>query len=656
MKINSIIHLFNFDSLMKNRLLTLFAAMLCTYNAWSQVFFEYNNINYRADGTDEVTAISTSYLAAYDTHYDIPETVSYEGKEYRVTKIGNSAFAFRTNLKTINLPESITLIDISAFEGCSSLENIELPKKLITLNYYAFENCTSLQSVVIPDSIRTIEEGAFQGCSQLQTLDLPETLEKIGTFSGCASLSAIRVSENNPYYASVDGVLFNKEKDRLIKYPEDKAGQSFALPAGVSVIEAYAFSDNVNLVTVTASESLDTIKYAAFHNSAALEEFNIPASTSLEDNAFEGCLKLQALNADPENPRYSSEDGILFDKQKKTILIYPCGKTATHYTIPDGITAIHNSAFATCHNLESIDCPESVTSIGTSAFMSCTSLKSITLPQHLDKINGGVFCNCQSLQSITLPESITSIEFMAFSSCRSLESINFPDAITRIGNQAFEFCPSLVSVKLPASLTEIGEYAFYGTGITEITIPESVTELNQSSFSYCLQLTSIRLPQGLTRIAAGLLSYCSSLDSITIPKNVSMIEQMAFASCNNLSAIRCEAVTPPATDEWGLGSVFYDIPTDIPVYVPKASIEKYKADPLWSVFTNYQGFVTGLHQITDETNISVIGGTLHNPKNLTLKIYDANGRQVYQGHNNTISLPAGIYIIRCGNHTLKAAF
>lgn len=174
--------------------------MLCTYNAWSQVFFEYNNINYRVDGTDEVTVISTNYLAAYDTHYDIPETVSYEGKEYRVTKIGERAFSYHTNLKTINLPESITLIDYSAFADCSSLENIELPKKLITLNYYAFENCTSLQSVVIPDSIRTIEWGAFQRCSQLQTLDLPETLEKIGTFSGCTSLSAIRVSENNPYY------------------------------------------------------------------------------------------------------------------------------------------------------------------------------------------------------------------------------------------------------------------------------------------------------------------------------------------------------------------------------------------------------------------------------------------------------------------------
>ena len=90
MKINSIIHLFNFDSLMKNRLLTLFAAMLCTYNAWSQVFFEYNNINYRVDGTDEVTVISTNYLSANDTHYDIPETVSYEGKEYRVTKSENA--------------------------------------------------------------------------------------------------------------------------------------------------------------------------------------------------------------------------------------------------------------------------------------------------------------------------------------------------------------------------------------------------------------------------------------------------------------------------------------------------------------------------------------------------------------------------------------
>lgn len=136
----------------------------------------------------------------------------------------------------------------------------------------------------------------------------------------------------------------------------------------------------------------------------------------------------------------------LIRQTEKTILIYPCGKTATHYTIPDGITAIHNSAFATCHNLESIDCPESVTSIGTSAFMLCTSLKSITLPQHLDKINGGVFCNCQSLKSITLPESITSIEFMAFHPAgRSNQSIFptlSPESGIKLLNSALPSYPS----------------------------------------------------------------------------------------------------------------------------------------------------------------------------------------------------------------------
>ncbi|MBQ7793561.1 MAG: leucine-rich repeat domain-containing protein, partial [Clostridia bacterium] len=151
---------------------------------------------------------------------------------------------------------------------------------------------------------------------------------------------------------------------------------------------------------------------------------------------------------DENNENYSSSDGILFNKDKSTIICYPEGKTADLYTIPNGVTSIGDYAFYGCSNLTSITLPNSVTSIGRYAFSGCRRLTIITLPDSVTSIGVYAFRYCSSLASITIPDSVTSIGDYAFYGCSSLASITIPNSVTSIGNLAFSGCSSLNDIKV----------------------------------------------------------------------------------------------------------------------------------------------------------------------------------------------------------------
>jgi hypothetical protein len=198
--------------------------------------------------------------------------------------------------------------------------------------------------------------------------------------------------------------------------------RSVTFPSTLVFIDAYAFANCEGITSVDFPPSLVAIGNTAFFGTG-LSTVSIPSTlTSVGAVAFGG-EKLTAVNVVPNHPIYSSVDGVLFDKEKSVLILYPGGKTAEFYTIPSSVTRIESGAFAFNTRLTSLSLPASLTDIGEMAFAWCTGLTSIDLPASLTSIRKSVFAGCEDLESITIPASVGNIEDYAFEDCIGLTSL-----------------------------------------------------------------------------------------------------------------------------------------------------------------------------------------------------------------------------------------
>ena len=254
---------------------------------------------------------------------------------------------YLSNIKTVNIASSVTTIGKRAFSGCEILTSITIPDSVTTIGDNAFYDCASLTSVTIPDSVTTIGDSAFYNCT---------------------NLTNIKVASDNKYYSNDSyGVLFNKDKTKLIQYPTGNARTSYKTPDSVTSISGYAFYNCDSLTSVTIGNSVTTIGRYAFYDCNSL----------------------------------------------------------TSVTIGNSVTTIDNSAFYNCTNLTSVTIGNSVTTIGYGAFSYCTSLTSVTIPDSVTTIGAFAFLSCDSLTSITIPGSVITIDYMAFFDCDSLTDVYY---------------------------------------------------------------------------------------------------------------------------------------------------------------------------------------------------------------------------------------
>lgn len=181
---------------------------------------------------------------------------------------------------------------------------------------------------------------------------------------------------------------------------------SITIPSGLTSIGEMAFFNCSALTSVTIPNGVISIGNFAFGSCTGLKSITIPSSvTSIENNIFQDCTRLTNITVDSSNPSFCSESGVLFNKDKTTLIYWPRGKTGS-YTIPDGVTAIGDYAFYYCSGLTSVTIPSSVTSIGESAFQHCTGLTSITIPNSVTSIVNLAFWDCDSLTIVYIPSGV----------------------------------------------------------------------------------------------------------------------------------------------------------------------------------------------------------------------------------------------------------
>ena len=326
--------------------------------------------------------------------------------------------------------------------------------------------------------VTEIAESAFAGTAKITQVNIPESVTKIGkyAFEDCANLNTVRFAGSQ---CSIGVGAF-----RMCI-----ALRSINLPAELTVIPESAFSDCVSLENLSLPATVRTIGREALCNCKALTVITIPAATrTIDRDAFLGCTGVQAYTVDAENTEFKAVDGCLCSMDGTLFKQYPTGRTATSYTVPNGVTKVEDSAFFACTALQTVNLPNGLTEIADYAFSGCTALSDITLPPQVQTIGSQAFGNCAALKTITLPASVRVYDSAFYHS--GLERVVLTSGITKISAKAFQKCEKLTAVIIPASVTTIEMGAFDGcTALTELRLDSTVTNIHTSAFINCPNLT-----------------------------------------------------------------------------------------------------------------------------------------------------------------------
>jgi len=263
--------------------------------------------------------------------------------ENGVTSIGDWAFSGCTGLKSVTISNSVTSIGQGAFQGCTGLKSVTIPNSVTFIGNIAFSGCTGLTSIIIPNRVTSIGQSAFNGCTGLTSVIIPNSVTSIGNgaFGGCSGIKTVTITGSGKWERNI------KDEDGDIA--EDGISELFR------GADDMVTDDNATFITVMVEEGI----------------------TSIGAGVFAGA-NITSIEVAAKNVNYSSENGVLFNKNKTVLIQYPQGKRGA-YTIPNGVISIGDWAFSYRTGLTSVTIPGSVTSIGNGVFDGCYSLTSITV-------------------------------------------------------------------------------------------------------------------------------------------------------------------------------------------------------------------------------------------------------------------------------------
>lgn len=501
----------------------------------SDVYFDEQEVSFYSLDTDEII------LYAQWEKERFSEGVSFFCGDYWCAENNDGTIklkAYNGTDKEVVIPSSldgktVTIIDNKAFAGKTSIESITIPNTVESIGDYAFINCTSLRSVILPENLVTLQLGLFKNCSSLSEIIIPESITSIESyvFEDCAALTHITIPKNA---VSFNGYPFNgcpnlKTAGPIGSDSNIELGWTDSIPES-----SFIWGDNLKKVIIP--DGVKSIGHHAFTSCSSLTDVVLPNSiTRIEDYAFSKCVELIRIN------------------------------------IPDGVNYIGEDAFSECGNLLEINIPRSLTKIDYGVFSKCTSLKSVTIPDGVQTVSAGSFYGCINLTKIIIPASVTEInspfrgctklesagpigsgadiEFgwtdtipgYAFSGTDNLKNVIIPDGVTCIGEGLLQDCDELISVKIPGSVVKMGVGVFglddhnhllsagpLGSGAN---IEFGWTEMIPDHAFVGSCLTSVEIPYGISTIGESAFSQCDDLISVKIPESVLVIGEFAFSGC-----------------------------------------------------------------------------------------------------------------------------
>jgi len=299
------------------------------------------------------------------------------------------------------------------------------------------------------------------------------------------------------------------------------------------------------LYYVKIGENVTSIGDNAFSECTSLLNITIPKNViSIGDRIFSGCTSLESIDVDEDNTNFKSSNGILFNSDFTTLVLFPpgnkdaSGNKSTSYTIPNTVKSIEHHAFYNCADLVNITIPDKLQTIGDYAFSHCSSLTNITIPNSVKSIGNHTFEECRNLKNVTIGNGITSIGDSVFYDCYALQSVTIPNTVESIGNYAFLHCHNMKISKIPDGVKSIGNSAFsYCYGITSLNLGY-VETIGNCAFQSCSSLTTIDIPASVKSIGDGPFYYCSKLETITVNKdntNFKSVDGVLFDySCTKL--------------------------------------------------------------------------------------------------------------------------
>lgn len=434
---NKTIHLF--------RRLALFVGLIvqCSLlNARTKI----NDLYYDLDTSSRTATVTYAMTGEYNYFFlpasvKIPETVTYNGVTFTVTKIADRAFSYCKYMEEISIPGTVTEVGTTSTYYSSSYDN---------LPFYA---CTSLKKVRFEDGKQSIFLGAYYNSGSSIGL---------GLFASCP-LEEVYIGRN-------------------ITYDNNNCSYSFAsYPADYGYS---AFYNQPKLAKVTFSSTVTEIPAYLFYRNVAMTLTDLPNVKTIGKSAFEGCSKLTTLNF--------GQDLMTVDDRA----FYNC-TNVTKLTFPDAITTIGDEAFYNCSSITEVTVGSKLQSIGASAFQKCGSFTAILLPDNFTTMGASAFEGCKKLTVAKLGNSLRAVPARAFKNCIALSEMTVPATSVSMGDQAFYNDSVLAVITMNDGLKTIGNEVFWNnSGIRTFTIPGTVTSIGSNSFYGCTNTSVLRFKDG----------------------------------------------------------------------------------------------------------------------------------------------------------------